>query len=85
MYIAEMQQKIQKKFFDSEIMAFEIVAENSGYCCRNTCHQQLMREKTVLRFHIRLMVTFSNSIYLELKRKEGNSGAALISAAFGTR
>ena len=29
--------------------------------------------------------TFSNSIYLELMRKEGNSGAVLISAVFGTR
>ena len=31
------------------------------------------------------MVTFSNSIYLELKRIESNSGAVLISAVFGTR
>ena len=85
MYISEIQQKIQKKSFDFEIIAFEIVAENSGYCCRNTCHRQLMREKTVLRFHIRLMVTFSNSIYIELMRKEGNSSAVLISAVFGTR
>ena len=44
-----------------------------------------MREQTVLRFHIRLKVTFSNSIYLELLREEGNSSAVLISAVFGTR
>ena len=31
------------------------------------------------------MVTFSNSIYLEFTTKEGNSGAVLISAVFGTR
>ena len=31
------------------------------------------------------MVTFSNSIYLEFTRKEGNSGAVLISTVFGTR
>ena len=85
MYISEMQQKIQKKSFDSEKMVFEIVAVNSAYCCRNTCHPQLMREQTILRFHIRLKVTFSNSIYLELTRKEGNSGAVLISGVFGTR
>ena len=30
------------------------------------------------------MVTFSNSIYLELTRKEGNSGAVMIAAVFGT-
>ena len=29
--------------------------------------------------------TFSNSIYLELTKKEVNSGAVLISAVFGTR
>ena len=66
-------------------MAFEIVAGNSADCCRNTCHRQLLREETVLRFHIRLKVTFSNSIYLELTKNEGNSGAVLISAVFGTR
>ena len=44
-----------------------------------------MRLQTVLRFHIRLKVTFSNSIYLELTRKEGNSGAEVISAVFATR
>ena len=32
-----------------------------------------------------MKVTFSNSIYLELTRKEGNSGAVLISAVLGTR
>ena len=41
-----------------------------------------MREETVLKLHIRLKVTFSNSIYLELTRKEGNSGGVLISAVF---
>ena len=85
MHISEMQQKIEKKSFVSEIMALEIVKVYSAYCCRNTCHRQLMREQTVLRFHIRLKVTFYNSIYLELKRKEGNSGAVLISAVFGAR
>ena len=66
-------------------MAFEIVAVNSAFCCRTTGHRQLMREQAVLRFYIRLRVTFSNSIYLELTRKEGNSSAVLISAVFGTR
>ena len=32
-----------------------------------------------------MKVTFYNSIYLELTRKEGNSGAVLVSAVFGTR
>ena len=85
MHISEIQQKIRKMFFAYEIMAFEIISANSEYCFQNTCHRQLMREQTVLRFHIRLKVTFSNSIYLELTRKEGNSGAVLTSAVFGTR
>ena len=32
-----------------------------------------------------MKVTFSNSHYLEMTRKDGNSGAVLISAVFGTR
>ena len=32
-----------------------------------------------------MKVTFSNSIHLEYTRKEGNSGAVLISAVFITR
>ena len=32
-----------------------------------------------------MKVNFSNPIYLELTRKEGNTGAVLISAVFGTR
>ena len=85
MHISEMQQKIQKMSFASEIMAFKIVWGNSAYIRRNTCHRQLMREQTALKFHIRLKVTFSNSIYLELTRKEGNSSGVLISAVLGTR
>ena len=85
MHISEMKKKIQTKSFFSEIMAFEIVSENSEYWCRSTGHRQLMCWQTDLRFHIRLKVTFGNTIYLEFTRKEGNSGAGLISAVFGTR
>ena len=60
MHISENQQKMQKRSFASELMAFEIVGGNSAYCCRNTCHRQLMREQTVLTFYIRPKVTFSN-------------------------
>ena len=41
MHIAEVQQKIEKKSFVSEIMAFEIIVVNSAYCGGNTCHRQL--------------------------------------------
>ena len=43
-----------------------------------------MREQTVLRFYVRQKVSFSNSIYLELTKKDGNSSAVLISAVFGS-
>ena len=85
MHISEMQWKIQKESFVSEIVAFELVWVNSAYCYRNTGHRQLIREQKDLRFYIRQNMTFSNTIYLELRRKEGNSGAVLISAVFGTR
>ena len=64
-------------------MVFEIVAVKSGYCCGNTCHWHLMCEQTVLRFQITLKRTFGLSIYLEFTKKEGNSGAVMISAVFG--
>ena len=41
--------------------------------------------QTVLRFHIRLKVTFYNSVYPELTTEESNSGAVPIWAVFGTR
>ena len=42
MHILEMETKIQKKSSAFEIKAFEVVAENSAYCGRNTCHRQSM-------------------------------------------
>ena len=78
MHISEVPEKILKKSFVSEIMALEIVAINSAYCYRNSCHRQFMRLKTVLRLHIRLKKSFCNSIYPELTRKDSNSGAVVI-------
>ena len=40
MPISEMQNKIQKKSSAFEIIAFEIVAENSAYFDMNTGHRQ---------------------------------------------
>ena len=40
MHISEMEQEIQKKFRVFEIKAFQVVAENSAYCGRNTYHRQ---------------------------------------------
>ena len=42
MHILEMEWKIQKKSSVFQIKAFEIVAENSAYCGRNTVQRQSM-------------------------------------------
>ena len=42
MRVSEMQWKIKKKSFVSEIVAFQIDARNSAYCDRITSHWQLM-------------------------------------------
>ena len=84
MHILEMERNIQKKSSVFEIKAFEVVAENSTYCGRNTCHRQSMCQQTVLRFMIRVEQSFSNSIYLKFMRKKDNSDALLLSAVFGT-
>ena len=85
MHISEMEEKIEKKSSVFEIKAFEIVAENSAYSGRNTCHRQSMCLETVLRFMIRVKQSFSNSIYRKFMGKKHNSGALLFSAVFGTR
>ena len=60
-------------------MAFELVARNCAHCNGNTSYRQSTFEQTVLRFQIRLMQTFSNSIYPKCTKKWDNSGAVLIS------
>ena len=80
-----MEQKIQKKSSVFDIKAFEVVAENSAYCGRNTCHRQSMCYQTVLRFMITVKQSFPNWLYLEFLVKKDNSDALLLSAVFGTR
>ena len=41
MWILEKKQKIEKKYFLSEIIGFELVAVNSHFYEDNTCHSQL--------------------------------------------
>ena len=42
MYIPEMQQKIQKKFFVFQIIAFELGVANSNNLEQDICHRQWM-------------------------------------------
>ena len=85
MHILEMERNIQKKSSVFEIKAFEVVAENSAYCGRNTCHWQSMCQQTVLRFMIRIKQSFPNLTYQKFIGKKDNSAALLLSAVFGTR
>ena len=85
MHILEMERNIQKKSSVFEIKAFEVAAENSAYCGRNTCHWQSMCQQTVLRFMIRIKQSFPNLIYWKFIGKKDNSAALLLSAVFGTR
>ena len=78
MHIPDMQYKIQKKSFVSEILVFEVVAGNSVYCNGYTCHRMSLCKQTVLRFQIRLRQALSNLIYLEFMEKYDNSGVELI-------
>ena len=71
--------------FVFQIKAFEVVAENSAYCGKNTCDRESMCQQTVLRFMIRVKQSFFNSIYLKFMGQEDNSGALLVSEVFGTR
>ena len=80
-----MEWKIQKKSSVFEIKAFEVVAENSAYCGRNTCHRMSVCLQNVLRFMIRVKQSFSNWLYLEFIWKKDNSDALLLSVVFGTR
>ena len=85
MHISEKEENIAKKSCVFEIKAFEVVAENSAYSGRNTCHRQQVCYQAVLRFMIRVKQSFSNSIYLKFMGRKENSGALLLSAVFGTR
>ena len=57
-----MQEKIQKKFLVSEIIASEMAAVNCLYYEGNTCHRTSMRYETVLRLCISVREIFSNAL-----------------------
>ena len=71
MHISEMQQQVQKKSFVFEIMAFEIVAVNSAYCCENTCSSVV----TVLRNSLQISdKTKADFFQLNLPRSHEKRG-----------
>ena len=60
-----MQQKIQKKFFVSEIIKYELVSLNCPNEEDNTFRQQPMCQQAVPRFFMSIKETFSKSTSLE--------------------
>ena len=63
-------------------MAFKHVAGTSLNSDKNTVYWQSTCYQTVLRFHISLKGTFSNSICLGLIAYQDESAAVMISAMF---
>ena len=69
MEIPEIEQNIEKKPVDFEIIASELNAVNSYYYEENTFHQQPKFKKRVLRVEISLTEIFSKSYLLrEIRR-----------------
>ena len=84
MYVPEMEKKIEKRFFDSQIIAFQLVVSNSHNLARDTCHPHLMCKQTPLRFHLTLGDTYSKSISLRMIKEHDKSALMEISQAVGT-
>ena len=61
-----MQNKIEKKFLVSQIIASEMAAVNCLYYEGKACHNKSMRSETVLRLCISVREIFSNAIAFKM-------------------
>ena len=77
-----MQRKFQKILRAFEISAFKHVSGTFLNSDENTFYRQSSYYQTVLRFHISLKETFSNSICVALIECYNDRAAVLISAVF---
>ena len=84
MEIAKMEEKIAKKFFVFQIIAFELGVASSGNVQHNTCHGQVMCQQTHQRFHLTLGETFSKSTSLRLLKEAEKSALMEVSQVSGT-
>ena len=64
-----MGQKILKKFFVFEIIAFELGVANSHNLEEDTSHRQSISLQTKLTFHLKLGETFSKSTSMSMMKK----------------
>ena len=78
-----MQQKIQKSFFVSEIIASELVSLNCLYEETDTFRRQPMCYKAVPRFCMSIRETFSNSISLAVIDEYDKGAVMQISTVLG--
>ena len=79
-----MEQKIEKKFFVFEIIAFELGAAYSHNLEQVTCHRQSICEQTSLKLHLTLGETFSKSTSLIMLKKHDKNALKGIRQGFGT-
>ena len=77
-----MQQKIQKRFFVSEIIASELVSLNCNYKEQNTFHRQPICWQAVSGFCMPIRETFSNSISLPVIDELDKGAVMQISIVF---
>ena len=61
-----MEQKIQKKFFVFQIIAFELGVANSHNLEQDTCHRQSICKQKHPRFHLTLAETYSKLTSLRM-------------------
>ena len=79
-----MEQKIHKKFFVFQIIAFELGVANSRDIEQDICHRQSMCQQTPLRFHLTLGEIFSKSTSLRMMRKHDKRTLMEVWKVFGT-
>ena len=84
MWIAEMEQKNQKKFLVLKIIPFESGMTNSHNPEQDNCHCQSMCYETPLRFNISLSEIFSKSGSPRVMKKYDESALIHISQEFET-
>ena len=78
-----MQQKIEKKFFVSEIIVWGMVSFNCLYEEEDTFHRQPMCQQAVPRYFLSIKETFSNTIFLEAIDEYDQEAVTKISKVFG--
>ena len=78
-----MQQKIEKKFFVSEIIVCGMVSFSCLYEEEGTFHRQPMCQQAVPRYFLTIKETFSNAIFLEAIDEYDQGAATKISKVLG--